>query len=148
VRPRLAFAEGARMSLATLEDYEARYGPVADEDRGRVETILDDAAALVLRAVGDSEADWATDEGTDPPREVVIVVTGVARRALKHEDGVVREQLGEHGVTYRADSAWEIWLTRQEERIVRKAAELSSVQSVTLVSPYSGDEPTWPELPL
>jgi hypothetical protein len=135
------------MSLATLDDYEARYGPVADDDRDRAETILDDASALVLRAVGDSEADWVADDA-DPPREVIIVVTGVARRALKHEDGVVREQLGEHAVTYRADSPWEIWLTRQEERIVRKAAELSSAQSVTLVSPYSGDEQTWPELPL
>lgn len=125
--------------LARLEDYALRYGDVARASEGKVQALLDDASALVLEAVTGSTASWVTGE-EDPPRTVVMVVTGAAHRALRHADGVVREQLGQHAVTYRADDSWDIWLTDEEERIVRKAAGLSSARTVTLVSPFSGDE--------
>lgn len=123
--------------LATIGDYEARYGTVADSDRQKVETLLDDASALVLDAVSGSTADWVVGNAR-PPRLVVMVCVAAAHRALRGDDGVVREQLGEFAVTYRADDDWTIWLTPPEMRSIRKAAGLPSVGTITLVSPYSG----------
>lgn len=125
--------------FASIEDYERRYGAVPADLRDQVEALIDDASALVADAVEGSTEPWvATGDGT--PRIVVALVVGAAHRASSHADGVVREQLGEHAVTYRADVSWDIWLTKQERRIVRKAAGLGALTSVTLVSPYSGDD--------
>jgi len=126
-------------SYASIEDYERRYGAVPADLRDRVEALIDDASALVADAVEGSTAPWVAT-GDDTPRIVVALVVGAARRAWSHTDGVVREQLGEFAVTYRADESWDIWLTKQERRIVRKAAGLGALTSVTLVSPYSGDD--------
>ena len=38
--------------FATVEDYEARYGPVPDEDHGRVETLLVDASNYIASQPG------------------------------------------------------------------------------------------------
>lgn len=124
--------------LATVEDYSARYGDVSEADAVKLAELIEDAAGLVLGEVEGSVAEWVIGDGT-VPRPVVMVVVAAARRALKNEAGVVREQLGEHAVTYRADGSWDIWLTGQEVRMVRKAARLGALTSVTLVSPYSGD---------
>lgn len=124
---------------ASIEDYERRYGAVPADLRAQVEALLDDASALVLDEVAGSNSAWAAG-ADDPPRQIVMVVAGAAHRAGSRADGVVREQLGEHSVTYRADVSWDIWLTKQERRIVRRAAGLGALTSVTLVTPYSGDE--------
>lgn len=126
-------------SYASIEDYERRYGAVPSDLRDRTEALLEDASALVADAVSGSTEPWV-ETGEDAPRMVVVVVAGAAHRALSRADGVVREQLGEHAVTYRADASWDIWLTKEERRIVRKAAGLGALTSVTLVSPYSGDD--------
>lgn len=124
---------------ASIEDFERRHGAVPADQRDRVETLLDDASALVADAVAGSAQAWV-ESGDDPPRMVTAVVVGATHRAWSRADGVVREQLGEHSVTYRADVSWDLWLTKEERRIIRKAAGLGALTSVTLVTPYSGDD--------
>lgn len=127
-------------SLAKIEDFEARFGPVADADKEIIETLLDDASALILSAVEGSEAEWVTDEKAEVPRQVVFVCVSMANRSWQRGEGIASERLGEYGITYRRDSPYELWLTKDERRVIRKAAELSSAQEITLVSPYSGDD--------
>lgn len=134
------------MQFATIEDYEARHGDVPDGDRTRVGALLDDASALVLAAVEGSTEDWVSDAEAEVPRPVVMVCVAAARRAMRGSDGVVREQLGEHAVTYRADSSWEIWLTSAEVRTVRREARIDPLTSVTLASPFSGDADATPSI--
>lgn len=124
--------------LASIDDFETRYGPVPADRRGRVEALLDDASALILEEVDGSTEPWVTT-GSDVPRIVVMVCCAIAYRGWRATDDVHREQIGEYAVTYRTDQPTDVWLTKDERRNVRKAAGLGLAQTVTLVSPYSGD---------
>lgn len=124
--------------LASIDDFEARYGEVSSADTALVSTILEDASALIFEAVEGSTADWVTDEDADVPTQVIRVCATATNREWKQSDGIAREQLGEYAVSYRPDRPANLWLTKNERRIVRRAAGLSEPTSIELESPYSG----------
>lgn len=135
-------------SLADLEDYEARHGAVGGEG-DTIKTLLEDVSGLVLEAVEGSTKEWVTaDDNADPevPRAVIYVCVSAVHRQIEHGDGIVREQLGAHSVTYNANAPTSLELTKQEKRIVRKAAGLTSALTVELVSPFSCDRPVGSDL--
>lgn len=130
--------------LAEFEDFDARHGPVGPGQEARVEALLEDASSLVLAAASGSAEGWVLGAGEsgapDPPPPVVAVCIAVAYRAWNNPGGVKSETLGAHSVAYRGDGPDALWLTKQERRIIRQAARLSSFRAVTLASPYSGDD--------
>lgn len=138
--------------LATVEDYEDRHGDVPDSEEDTVQTLLDDAAALVIAEVG-SDVTWEiTGEGEEQenstPRAVIAVVVAAAFRARKNPAGVQSEQLGQASVTY-SESGQGVWLTDTDLQTIRKAAGLGTFRAATLESPYSGTAAEeMPDLPL
>jgi hypothetical protein len=143
------------MTFATVEGFEARHGALGDTDEGVVGARLDDASTLIVSEVADSTKEWVTGD-EDPPAAVKLVCIQVAYRAWRNPDGIARQQLGEHAVTYRGDDQPDaIYLTRNERRLIRRAARTGTeprLTSIGLVSPYSGpadDGPpdfTWGDL--
>jgi len=127
------------MAFATIEDFEAPHGALGDTDKGVVEARLDDASTLILSEAAESTKEWVTG-GDDPPAAVKLVCIQVAYRAWRNPDGIARQQLGEHAVTYRGDDQPDaIYLTRNERRIIRRAARAASeprLTSIGLVSPH------------
>lgn len=140
------------MTLATVEDFEARHGLLGEEDTERVEALLEDASAFIRGEAGGGNADWASDDAEVPPI-IRAVCIQVAYRAWVNPDSIAREQLGEMSRTYRGnDQSDAMWLTANERRMIRKAANGSTVRSVPVETPYSGpvsDGPpdfTWRDL--
>lgn len=124
--------------LATIADFEARHGPVELAQGSIVSTLLSDASGLILDEVPDSVAGWVL--GTDlPPAAIVRVCVEVAYRAWRNPDALSTVVLGSLTRSYRASDPDAFWLTDQERRTVRRSAKRSTMRSVTLVSPYSGD---------
>jgi len=129
------------MALATLEEFEARHGVLGDEEFATVEALLDDASAFISGELSSSEAAWL-EEGSDEPVPGVVkaVCIQVAYRAWSNPDSVAREELGARAVTYRGtDQSDALWLTKNEVRLVKKAASVSSIKSIQVETPFSGD---------
>jgi hypothetical protein len=127
------------MALATKEDFAARHGALASGEEALVTALLEDASALIALEV--PPAAWlAEDFEGDVPAGAKAICIQVAYRAWENPDGIAREQLGAMARTYRGtDQADALWLTKSEARLLRKAAGISSVQSVPVETPYSGD---------
>lgn len=123
------------MALVDTSELTARLGRSLDgTETTRAANVLEDASRLVLN-VGDST--WTDD---DVPDVVATVVLQVARRAFENPDGVTQKSVGDASVSYggarqggSTDGA--LYLTKEERRIVRKAAGVD-LTAVTLESPY------------
>lgn len=127
------------MALADRSDFEVRHGPLASDEEERVDALLEDAEALAELELGVFPEGWV---GEDPkvPAAVKAVCIQVAYRAWENPDAVAREQLGEVARTYRGtDQADALWLTKNEAKLIRKAAGKSSLTSIPVETPYSGD---------
>lgn len=119
-------------ALATLEELEARMGPV-DETKGQA--ALDDASILARAEAG---TDW-TGEGEEVPEVVVVIVLAAAARALRNPDQTESERIGQYQVVYQRQLNG-VWLTRGECRLIRKAVGRSGIGSIELESPYAPAE--------
>jgi hypothetical protein len=127
------------MALADKSDFEVRHGPLASDEEERVEALLEDAEALVELELGVFPEAWV-GEPSEVPAAVKAVCIQVAYRAWENPDSVAREQLGEVARTYRGtDQADALWLTKNEAKLVRRAAGKSSLTSIPVETPYSGD---------
>lgn len=130
-------------SLASLAQLVARMGnpTLSEDEQARAQADLDDASALIRAevkpttwAIVDPEDDeaWVLD---DVPAVVETVTLAVARRSFDNPAGVAQKSVGDVSITYGADARrGGIYLTKDERRLVRRAAELSSMGSVTLTS--------------
>lgn len=124
------------MALATKEDFEARHGAIDD----RAEALLEDASSLILEEASGSELDWVKGvEGPEIPTVIKAICVEMAYRAWANPDALSSESLGQHTQAWADRSGEAMRMTKAERRIIRRAAGLGSVQSVTLASPYSGD---------
>lgn len=129
------------MELATTKDFEVRHAPLAEDEVQRVQALLEDASGMIGTELSGSEAKWL-EEGSDEdaPATVKAVCIQVAYRAWNNPDGVAREELGAVARTYRGtDQADVLWLTKNEARMLRKAASVSAVTSIQVETSYSGD---------
>lgn len=128
----------ASLALAQLHDLEARMGEVADA--GRAQAALDDISAAIHVVTNNA---WVSDGALvdDVPGVALAVCCAAARRVLENAQLVASETLGPASTTYAAPSN-DIYLTRTEQRLLRKAAGVASVGAVTLESPYPMGEST------
>jgi hypothetical protein len=131
------------MALATTQDFELRHGPLLDVEANRVEALLADATGMIELELAGFDLDWLDPDGdAEPPAAVKAVCIQAAYRAWANPDSVAREELGEAARTYRGtDQADALWLTKNEARLVRKAAGAgsASLTSIQVETPYSGD---------
>jgi hypothetical protein len=129
-------------ALATVEEFQARHGLLADGDLEVVEALLDDATNFIRGEAVGSEADWAQDDAPDDavaPPIVRTICIQAAYRAWRNPDGVAREEIGEIARTFRGGHESDaMWLTKNEMRMIRKAANRSTVRSIPVETPYAG----------
>lgn len=129
------------MSLISLDTYGVRVGIAYDEDSpGTVEeqvlAFLHDASALVnLIAFGTTEDDyWDDYDDSDldnpVPDAVVPVLVGMVRRGVENPRGLTGEQLGDYQWQAASATQTAVYATREERRIIRRAAGRLSVGSV------------------
>lgn len=121
------------MSLPALADLEALAARlpsgISEDDEPRAQAALDDASALIRAESGE---DWVTDDATPVldedtlPDVAVTVCLAAARRAFVNPDGVTAEAIDGYSTQYRNDSA-DVYLTRAERRLIRRAAGLGTV---------------------
>ncbi|MDG4769005.1 hypothetical protein [Solwaraspora sp. WMMD792] len=130
--------------LATKIGYpDAAYPTQAEEDRALA--LLQEASELIRDA---AEKDWVNDAGTalvDVPRRVEKICLAVAYRAFDNPKALVQKTIADLNQSYdraRVHGGDAVYLTDAEKKSVRRAAAASSFRSVTLVSPYSGDDTT------
>lgn len=117
------------MALITVEQLTARPGfDGVDEDQAAA--VLDDVSALVA-AVADLATPWTA---ATVPAEVVPVIVSMARRGLFNPRGLTGEQMGDYGWQSQGVGAMGIYATREERRIIRRAAGTLGATNATLDS--------------
>lgn len=121
------------MALISILDYGVRVGeeyadssPSTEEEQ--ILAFLDDASALVLQ-IAALDTDWT--EAT-VPAAVVPVIVNMVRRAVENPMGLSGEQIGSYQWQSSAANATAIYTTRDERRIIRRAAGSLGVGTVTL----------------
>lgn len=121
--------------LIAVSDLETRLNTTLGSDESaQAEALIQDASALVRDYADD---DFIADDGTlDVPDAVIPVVVSMVRRARENPLGRTAENLGDFGWQQQpsggAGTPPTLYATRREKRIVRRAAQKSSVGTVQL----------------
>jgi hypothetical protein len=125
-------------ALASLADFEARLGRTLQEaDRARALAVLEDASAWVRAEAGQ---DWIDDDGAleTVPAAVKSVCLSVSRRVFDNPEGHMQESID--GYSYgRTNASTDLFLTRQEQRLLRRALGQGGLSSIELESPWYED---------
>jgi hypothetical protein len=119
-------------ALASLNDLLPLVGSVTDD--GRARALLAYASALIRTEAGE---DWVDTDGNldGVPDIIKMICCKVVERSLSNPMGLTAEAV----VNYRAEygnSSSDLYLTKQERRLVRKAAGSVLIGSVELQTPY------------
>jgi Phage protein Gp19/Gp15/Gp42 len=85
---------------ATVDDIEARWRPLSDQERTNAQAFLEDAWWLILGRRPSLEADMTA--GTVAMGNAVRVVSAVVLRLLRNPEGLASESIDDY--TYRRDS--------------------------------------------
>ena len=128
------------LPLATVEQLSARLGITpTGGDAERALAALEDASALIR---SEAAVDWIDDSDalSDVPSVIEAITLAVAYRAYQNPTGASQTSLGDASVSYaREGSGGAVYLTRDERKAVRKAAGISSVGSIALLSPWMAE---------
>ncbi|MCD0450772.1 hypothetical protein LO762_16465 [Actinocorallia sp. API 0066] len=124
-------------ALITVEQLLARPG-FDGVSEAQAEAVLEDVSALVALVA----SPVVLTAGTLPPA-IVPVIVAAARRGLHNPRGLSGEQLGDYGWQAGGQASTGLFLTRHEERIVRRAAGRLGAGNAGLDSdlplpPYAG----------
>lgn len=124
--------------LATVPELGARLSEdiTTNDELMRAEAALVDASALVLD-VGDPE--WT--EATVPARARQIVLA-VAQRVWRNPDGLSQASVGDVSVSYARAGDGGVYLTKAEERSIRRVAQ-TSFRAATYADPYPPRNTYW-----
>jgi hypothetical protein len=119
-------------ALASLDDLRTRMGSVSDEARALA--LLDDASALIR---AEANYTWIDAEGLDEevPALILMVCCKVVERVLSNPDGLSGEAIGGYSAQF-SNASTDVYLTKQERRLVRKAAGTTPIGTIELQSPY------------
>lgn len=123
---------------------------LSDAEKNAANAVIQLVTGLIAETLNEDD-DWAAD--LDPvPSYYKALCIKKAVAALANPEGVetLAETLGAYSYTtsYDAGQGVDIELTERERRRILRIARGGSLQSVTQVSPYSGDDvPTDPLLP-
>ena len=129
-------------SFATLAEFELRKGDVETAQEDIVSALLIDTTALIRDEASGSTATWVT--GTDPaPTVIKSICIEAAYRAWSNPDALSQSSIADSSISYTREGTPDaLFLTAAEKRIIRRSASTSGIGSVTLVTPYSGDDVT------
>lgn len=123
-------------AFVDVETLAARIpGGIDVDDEARAQAALDDASTLVRAAAG---IDWVDEHGqlvADVPDVVATVTAAAARRAFVNPEGLAQETVAGYGASYSSASG-DVYLTKTERKLIRRAAGIASSGSITLASPY------------
>ena len=132
----------ATPTLADIWQLQQRIpGGVHEDDLARALAALEDASAWIRVEAGE---DWLDDDGNleEVPGAVVSVCCSVARRILDNPDGIMQMSVAQYSEG-RVNATTDVYLTKQEKAIVRKAAGTAGgLVAVTLASPFDPPRPT------
>jgi hypothetical protein len=134
------------MSTPTLADIwqlqQRIPGGIAETDLARALAALEDASAWIrAEAFSMTGEDWLDDAGAleTVPGAVVSVCCSVARRILDNPDGLLQESIA--GYSYsRTNATTDIYLTKGELKMLRRALGIGSFSVATLEGAYT---PPW-----
>lgn len=125
--------------LITVAQFEARTGrTLTGTQATQADALIDDASALAVDIVGDSTITdtWDAAVADTVPAAVVPVVVAMVRRGLDNPHGLTQESTESY--SYSGASGRGVFATRQETRIIRKAAGTSGVGALNLESHLPG----------
>lgn len=127
-------------ALASIEQLSERLGVLLDPetaDGARGQACLDDASALIRNEASLTWVDEAEDL-TTVPDVIEQIALAVAYRAFRNPDGTVATTVGDVSVSYSRENAagGSVFLTRAEQRAVRKAGGRSGFGEIILESPH------------
>ncbi|MFE4513770.1 hypothetical protein ACFRMQ_06145 [Kitasatospora sp. NPDC056783] len=121
------------MTLASVEDVAARLGrPVLDDERPRVEALLDDVSVLIAEHCTGA---W---NPLDPPASFRVVACAEVIRWLAVTPGVISERTGELEVQFEASAATSGLSEAAKSGLRRYRRALSSIPLTREVPPCPG----------
>ncbi|MEU5950331.1 hypothetical protein ABZ793_32975 [Micromonospora sp. NPDC047465] len=129
--------------LATVEQLgKLRIGYVPTDAEAERAAGLLTAASDLIRDTAD--VTWVDDAGqlVGVPRRVFNICLDVAYRAFDNPQALSQRQIGDSSKAYDRtgrEGGEAVYLTKAEEKAVRRAAAGSGFVSVTMVSPWSTD---------
>jgi hypothetical protein len=130
----------ATPTLATIWQLEQRTpGGIAEVDLPRALAALEDASAWIrAEAVSLTGEDWLDDAGAleTVPGAVVAVCCTVARRILDNPEGLLQESIAQYSYS-RTNATTDIYLTKGEQKMLRRALGIGSMSTITLEGPYT-----------
>ncbi|MFB8199397.1 hypothetical protein [Kitasatospora purpeofusca] len=122
--------------FATAEDVAARLGrPVLDDERPRVEALLDDASALIAEHCTGT---WSPEA---PPASFRVIACAEVIRWLSVTPGVVSERTGELEIQFAASAAQAGLSEAAKSGLRRYRRALSSIPLAREVPPSGTPSP-------
>lgn len=121
-------------SLATVGDLQDRLGE-SITDTAQADALLDYASALVRAYTGRTYVD---DDGNlvDPlPDGVVQVTVEMVFRAVTNPSGVTQDTAGPFTVSFGADAAQRIYLTKADKTILGGTNQAFTIDTTPAASP-------------
>lgn len=135
--PPLADLNALQDRLGRNDLVDVHGAPIAPEGV-RAQAALEDASSLVRAEAGKSYTDEAhavLDENI--PDIIVSITLAASQRAFNNPQGATQASIGDVSVSFSRDgSAGTVFLTKAEQRAIRKAAGRNTFGSITLASPY------------
>jgi hypothetical protein len=119
-------------TLATIAELSARTGEISDLSRALA--LLADASALIRAEANYTWID-ADGEPETVPALIVMVCCKVVERVLSNPDGLSGEAIGGYSAQF-SNASTDVYLTKQERRLVRKAAGTTPIGTIELQTPY------------
>jgi hypothetical protein len=134
------------MSTPTLADFwqlnQRVPGGIAEADMARALAALEDASAWIrAESFSLTGEDWLDDDGLleTVPGAVVSVCCSVARRILDNPEGLLQESVAQYSYS-RTNATTDIYLTKAEQKMLRRALGIGSFSVATLEGAYT---PPW-----
>lgn len=124
--------------FATLADYEARYGEVAEGDGGRVEALLSDASDMLLTAYESRWGAYKAGEHAAFDRSARSVACSIVSRAVNTPLGLAgATQLSQSAGIYNssvtfANPTAELWVGKSDlKRLGLAGTRIGSINAMT-----------------
>lgn len=126
-------AFGLRLGMDLVD----AHGDPTKPEGVRALAALEDASALVRTEAGKTYVDSHDLLVLGIPDVITSIVLAVAYRAFRNPEGTTQSSLGDVSVSFaREGSAGAVFLTKAEQRAIRKAAGRNTFSGITMESPY------------
>lgn len=120
----------SRPALATVDDVAVRLGQEIT-DPGQAQARLEDASEIVRAYAGTTWLNDDEDTLVDVPAQVAGVVAQMVERAARNPSGVTQETTGPFAVSFGAEAAARLYLTRNNKLVIRAAVARTSIGTLS-----------------